>query len=202
MIFTGPPDDPVLDILATRIVDGTRVGLEITGTAGNPRSEVFSDVAMSESEAFARVVTGRSLQSADATDAEALERAALGLGLRRVLPSLDRLGANLGLDELGLDAGSDETDGVLVAGKQLGDDILLRYKHGLFDDFAGLELIYRITDRFRLHTETGSAQSIDLVYEVDPSAGVRALRDLVRDQGSSAPESSSRETDPSPTEAR
>jgi hypothetical protein len=54
---------------------------------------------------------------------------------------------------------------------------LLRYKHGLFDDFAALELIYRVTDRFRLHTETGTAQSIDLIYEVDRNQ-VRALRDL------------------------
>jgi translocation and assembly module TamB len=71
----------------------------------------------------------------------------------------------LGLDELGVDSGGSGDNSALVAGRQLGDDVYLRYKQGLFDDFAGLELIYRITERFRLRTETGTAQSIDLLYE-------------------------------------
>ena len=58
-----------------------------------------------------------------------------------------------------------------------GTDGVLRYKHGLFDAVAALELLYRVTDRFRLHTETGTAQAIDLLYEVDRNK-VRALRDL------------------------
>jgi translocation and assembly module TamB len=149
-------------------VDEATVGLLITGTARHPRSEIFSEPALAESEAFARLVTGRSLASAGATDAEALERAAIGLGLKRALPTLDRIGENLGLDELGV-ADPGDAAGAIVAGKQLGEDVYLRYKHGLFDDFAGLELIYRITERFRLRTETGTSQSLDLIYEVDRS---------------------------------
>ena len=120
--------------------------------------------ALTESEALARLVTGRSLESAGTADAEAIERAALGLGIRRALPALARIGSNLGLDELGVGSGSGE-DSALVAGRQLGEDVYLRYKHGLFDDFAGFELIYRITERFRLRTETGTSQSIDLLYQ-------------------------------------
>jgi autotransporter translocation and assembly factor TamB len=73
----------------------------------------------------------------------------------------------LGLDELGVESAGDES-GALVAGRQLGEDVYLRYKHGLFDDFAGFELIYRITERFRLRTETGTSQSIDIIYERNP----------------------------------
>jgi hypothetical protein len=75
-----------------------------------------------------------------------------------------------------------------VAGKQVGDDFLLRYKHGLFDDFTSIELIYRITENLRLHTESGTAQSIDIIYEVDPTAVVPALRDLARGRPSSPTE--------------
>jgi autotransporter translocation and assembly factor TamB len=165
LIFTGSPANPSLDLRASREVEGATVGLDITGTAQDPRSEVFSNPALSDSEAFARLVTGRSLAGAGAAaDPEALERAAIGLGLRRALPTLDRIGANLGLDELGVDSGGD-SQGALVAGKQLGEDVYLRYKHGLFDDFSGLQLIYRLTQRLRLRTETGTQQSIDLVYE-------------------------------------
>lgn len=165
LIFTGPSDNPALDVRATREVDGATVGLLLTGTLRDPQSEIFSMPTLTESEALARLVTGRSLESAGTADAQAIERAALGLGIRRALPALERIGENLGLDELGVDSGSGGDDSALVAGRQLGEDVYLRYKQGLFDDFAGLELIYRITERFRLRTETGTSQSIDLLYE-------------------------------------
>ncbi|HEY8520690.1 MAG TPA: translocation/assembly module TamB domain-containing protein [Gammaproteobacteria bacterium] len=172
LIFVGPPEDPALDILATRQVDDARVGLRIRGTARSPRSEIFSEPAMTESEALARLLTGRSLASAGAPDQQALERAAIALGLRRALPALDRLGSTLGLDELAIDSSSRSNGGALVAGRRLGEDFYLRYRHGLFEDFAGLELIYRISERFRLRTETGTAQSIDLIYQVNRGEGV------------------------------
>jgi translocation and assembly module TamB len=191
LLFTGPPDNPALDVRATREVEGATVGLIVNGTLQNPQSEVFSMPVLTESEALARLVTGRSLESAGEADAEAIERAALGLGIRRALPALERIGENLGLDELGVDSGSGE-DSALVAGRQLGDDVYLRYKHGLFDDFAGLELIYRITERFRLRAETGTAQSVDLLYERNrdedaPLAETESGFDDVESQGPAAP---------------
>src|SRR5690606_6411369 len=114
LIFTGPPENPELDIRATREVEDSQVGLTITGTARNPRSVVCSEDGLAESEAFARLVTGRSLEDVGQGDSEALERAAIGLGLRRALPTLGRLGESLGLDELGIDA-SGESEGAIVA---------------------------------------------------------------------------------------
>jgi len=164
LLFTGPSDNPALDVRATRETEGATVGLTVTGTLRDPQTEIFSMPPLRESEALARLVTGRSLESAGSADAEAIERAALGLGIRRALPALERLGGNVGL-EVGVDASNGEGGSALVAGRQLGEDVYLRYKQGLFDDFAGLELVYRIADRFRLRTETGTSQSIDILYE-------------------------------------
>jgi autotransporter translocation and assembly factor TamB len=165
--FTGPADNPAVDLRAVREVDNATVGLAIMGTLRNPESQVFSMPTLTDTEALARLITGRSLDNAAPADGEAIERAALGLGIRRALPALERLGSRLGLDELGVDSSGGDS-GALVAGRQLGEDVYLRYKHGLFDDFAGLELIYRLTERFRLRTETGTSQSLDLIYERNP----------------------------------
>ena len=75
LLFTGPSDNPALDVRATREVEGATVGLAVTGTLRNPQSQVFSMPALTESEALARLVTGRSLESAGAADAQAIERA-------------------------------------------------------------------------------------------------------------------------------
>src|SRR5690606_29248705 len=81
LIFTGPPENPALDVRATRIVDDNELSLLISGTAQDPRSEVASAEELPDSEAFAQLVTGRSLGNLDERDSEALERAAIGLGL-------------------------------------------------------------------------------------------------------------------------
>lgn len=177
LVFTGPPDNPALDILASRVVDDATISLGITGTAESPQSEVFSEAGLSDSEAFARLLTGRSLEELDRNDPEALERAALDLGVQRVLPTLGRIGAALGLDELDVESPGRE-QGAVVAGRQIGNDVYIRYRHGLFDDFTGLELIYRITERFRLRTVTGTVQSIDVIYEVDPGGPDTLAEDI------------------------
>ncbi len=193
LVFTGPPDNPTLDVRATRVVEGDEVGLHVTGTMQDPRSEVFSAAGLSETDAFAQLVTGRSLDNLEEGDSDTLQRAAIGLGLRRALPTLGRIGASLGLDELGIDA-SAEDEGAVVAGRRIGDDVYLRYRHGLFDDFSSLELIYRITERFRLRTETGTAQAIDLIYEVRPG-GAASLEDVVE-----GVDDATRDRDDRPTE--
>ncbi|MDZ4125081.1 MAG: translocation/assembly module TamB domain-containing protein, partial [Hydrogenophaga sp.] len=51
--FTGPYDDPTLDILAVRPQQGTggqRVGVQITGSAQSPRVRLFSDPELPDSE--------------------------------------------------------------------------------------------------------------------------------------------------------
>ncbi len=166
LIFTGQPENPSLDIRATRDGEEGQVGLDIAGTANHPVSEVFTDVPMSESEALTQLVTGRSSPDGG-TEYNALERLARNIGLQHASQALGRLRTGIGLDELGMDR-SGNGNRALVAGERIGNDLLLCYRHGLFDDFTGLELIYGISDRFRLHTKSGSGQSIDLVYEVGP----------------------------------
>src|SRR5690606_4251064 len=96
LIFAGRPDNPSLDIRATREVDGARVGLDITGTAEDPVSEIFADSPMSDGEALAQLMIGRPLADAVAED-DALERAAVDIGLHGVLSTFDRLRTNIGL---------------------------------------------------------------------------------------------------------
>ena len=55
LLFTGTTDNPALDVRATREVEGATVGLTVTGTLRNPRSEIFSMPELTESEALARL---------------------------------------------------------------------------------------------------------------------------------------------------
>ena len=61
LLFAGPIDQPFLDIEAIRKVDNVVAGLRLTGSADQPRTEVFSEPAMSQEQALSYLVLGLSL---------------------------------------------------------------------------------------------------------------------------------------------
>ena len=165
--FSGPNDNPALDIRETSEVENRIVGVHIQGTAQSPRSTLFAGPSRTETESLALLVTGRSLTNLGSADGAALEQTVLGLGLTRAGPLLDRIGSVLGLDALSV-GGPGSASGALVASKTIGDNLLIRYRYGLFDTLAGLELIYRVNERLRLRSDTGATQAVDLIYDLDP----------------------------------
>ena len=50
LVFNGPAENPRLDIEATRPNLDVRVGVQVTGTAVNPRVRLFSEPEMAEAE--------------------------------------------------------------------------------------------------------------------------------------------------------
>src|SRR5690606_18089775 len=83
LLFVGPIDQPFLDVEAIRRVDEVVAGLRITGSAAAPRTQIFSEPAMSQEQALSYLVLGRPLGGGDddTGDSALLAQAALGLGL-------------------------------------------------------------------------------------------------------------------------
>lgn len=61
-MFSGPPDQPLLNIEAIRNPESTEddvtAGVRVTGTADAPKLEVFSDPAKSQQEALSYLLRG------------------------------------------------------------------------------------------------------------------------------------------------
>src|SRR5690606_40976496 len=100
LIFQGPPDNPGLDIVAVRTVPAydVRAGLTVGGTLQDPRSQVFSEPAMEETEAMAYLLTGRPLNRASDNDANMIMQAIARYGIERGEFITDRLGQTLGVE--------------------------------------------------------------------------------------------------------
>lgn len=62
LMFSGPPDQPLLNIEAIRNPESTEddvtAGVRVTGTADAPKLEVFSDPAKSQQEALSYLLRG------------------------------------------------------------------------------------------------------------------------------------------------
>ncbi|MEM7449831.1 MAG: translocation/assembly module TamB domain-containing protein [Pseudomonadota bacterium] len=164
LVFNGPLDAPVLDIRAERVVDETRVGIDIAGTPDALSSTLFSEPTLPDAEAFSLLLTGRPLESASESGDTALADAALTLGLKRAFGVSSAIRDVVGLDTLTV-AGSGR-DGRVLAGKQLSKDLYLEYAYGVFDQVSTVLIRLQLNKRLALESQSGDTQSVDLVYSV------------------------------------
>ncbi len=170
LLFSGPLDDPGLDVRAVRKIDTTEVGVELTGTLRAPRTRIVATPAMSEADALSYLLFGRPA-SGNATglgseETSALQTAALSLGLQQALPVVQRLGNSLGLDELTVQSTTTDA-GELMAGKYLSPKVYIRYSYGLFNRIGGLLLRFKVNERLSIETRSGEQKSMDLLYTVE-----------------------------------
>lgn len=170
MTFTGPLDNPIINVRAVREVNGPEgtviAGLELRGRAQNVSSSVFSRPAMSEADALSYLVIGRPLEEATVADGSMLSGTAYALGLTQATLITNQLGHNLGLDQLSV-AGSNQSTTSLVAGKQVNSRLYVRYAYGVFSEIGDLLLRYRLSERLTIEAGTGESESMDLLYMVE-----------------------------------
>jgi translocation and assembly module TamB len=165
--FSGPLNDPGLDVRAVRTVDDKRVGVELAGSLKQPRTRIFSTPAMSEADALSYLLLGRPLHGTGGGEETAtLQAAALSMGLQQALPVVQRIGQTIGLDELTVQTTTADA-GELQAGKYLSPRLYIRYSYGLFNRIGGLLLRFKVNDRLSIETQSGDQQSMDLLYTVE-----------------------------------
>lgn len=170
LVFQGPADNPGLDIRAVRRVPEYAVtaGIAIGGTLQEPRSSLFSEPAMEDSETMAYLLTGRPLSGASEADAGVLMTAIAAFGVEQGGVAARQIGEAVGLDEVAIESEGAFEQSALMLGKHLSSRLYLRYTVGLFEQASTLMLRYQLTRRLNLETQTsGEAQSMDLIYRIE-----------------------------------
>ena len=177
--FSGPPDDPRLNILALRPNIDTRVGVSITGTLQSPRVRLYSEPDMSDTEKLSWLVLGRASDGLGRTDTALLQRAAVALLSGEGEAPTDALLKSLGIDEISLkQSEGDVRETVISLGKQLSRRWYLGYERGVNSTTGTWQLIYRIAQRFTLRAQSGLENSLDVIWtwrfqETPADAGMR-----------------------------
>jgi len=165
LIFNGPLDNPQLDIRAVRRTTDVLAGIQLTGTPLQLRSNVFSEPPLRDAEALSYLLTGRPLAGATSSgDGDMLNAAAFSLGVSGAANIVSQVRSGLGLETLVVEGGAD--DSRLIAGKRIGDRLLVEYGYGLIDKLGTLLLRYQLTDRLILESRTGTVSNFDILYKV------------------------------------
>ena len=156
--FNGPPENPRLDIDATRPNLDVRVGVAITGTLAQPRVRLFSEPDLPEVDKLSWLLQGHASGGLGSTDLALLQTAALGLIGGEAVGSF-------GLDQLSVRQTDGETRSTVVAlGKQLSNRWFVGYERSLNAAAGSFQLIYRIAQRLTLRARSGEDSSLDLIW--------------------------------------
>ncbi|WP_058912565.1 autotransporter assembly complex protein TamB [Entomohabitans teleogrylli] len=170
LLFSGPPDQPILNIEAIRNPEATEndviAGVRVTGTADEPKAEIFSDPAMSQQEALSYLLRGQGLDSSG-SDSAAMTSMLIGMGVAQSGQVVGKIGETFGVSNLALDtAGVGDSSQVVVSGYVL-PGLQVKYGVGIFDSLATLTLRYRLMPKLYLEAVSGVDQALDLLYRFE-----------------------------------
>ena len=161
LLFSGPADNPRLDILALKpnYQSEQQVGVLVSGTALLPNVRLYAQPDLPDTEKLAWLMLGRPAPASGA-EAAMLQQAALAvLGGR----GGSSLASHFGLDQLSL-SGSSSEDATLTLGKRLSDRLYTTYEHSLANALGTLFIYYELSQRWLLRGQAGANAGVDLIY--------------------------------------
>jgi translocation and assembly module TamB len=150
--------DPRINIRAERRVGDVTAGIDVTGRAQSPRVDVWSDPSMSQSEALAFLVLGRSLTGASSDQTQQVNAASAALSAGSGLLA-SQLGAKLGLDDAGVSQSRALGGSVIGVGKYLSPKLYVGYGVSLVGSGSVLTLKYLLRRGFDIEIESSTVEN-------------------------------------------
>ncbi|MBC7945320.1 MAG: translocation/assembly module TamB domain-containing protein [Burkholderiales bacterium] len=170
LIFTGPIDNPALDILAVRKVpeierDAVEAGIAITGTAIAPRAQLVSTPNVPDAEKLSWLVSGHGLEGGGGAELSVLSAAAEGLlGSSESASLQSQIARATGLDEVAIKSGGGLEQSVLALGKRLSSRVYVNYEQSLSGAANLVKINYALTPRWSVRGTAGTDSAVDLFY--------------------------------------
>lgn len=163
-----PLTEPSLDLVAEREIkdEDITVAVNVRGQLDNPFVTLSSEPAMSSNEALSYLLTGRSINTLQSSEAASVDRAAENLALSGGGLLLGSIGTRVGLDEVSVERTTEE-DTSVVLGKFLSPKLFVSYGISIAEAINTIKLRYSLNPRWSLKAEAGLEQSADIEYRVE-----------------------------------
>jgi translocation and assembly module TamB len=179
LVFSGPVDNPAIDIEAYRRYLPVEAGVAISGTARTPQLKLVSRPDVPDPDKLSWLVLGTGADTARGTggSSAALQTAAAVLlasgDPNGTAPSLAR---TFGLDVLSVRTGqggsigsagssaSSAQDSIVTLGKRLTDRLFLSYEQSLRGLQNLVRLQYELTERLSVRASGGTTNAVDMIW--------------------------------------
>lgn len=176
LVFSGPVDNPAIDIVAYRRFLPVEAGVSLTGTARQPKVTLVSKPDVPEQEKLSWLVLGTGSDTARSNNQTAALAAA---GALLAGPEGSRgpgLVQSVGLDVVSVrtgqlgstgEGGSASTsaqDSIVTLGKRLTDRLFVSYEQSVRGLQNLVRLQYEITERLSARVKAGTGNAFNLVW--------------------------------------
>ncbi|MDQ2988076.1 MAG: translocation/assembly module TamB domain-containing protein, partial [Pseudomonadota bacterium] len=172
--FSGPYDNPALNILAVRkrpegeqlTETNVEAGVQIRGTALAPDAKLVSTPTVPDSEKLSWLVLGHGMEGTSGNETGVLSAAAAALlgGKGGSGGFQSRLANSLGVDELGLSQAKGLETTVVTVGKRISAKAYLSFEQGATTASSLVKLRYKLNPRITLQFQTGTNTALDVLY--------------------------------------
>ena len=161
----GSLDNPGINILAVRPVQGTEVGVRVTGHAADLDVRGYStDPSISSQDALTMLITGKSKHDPGFSQAAANTATVAGADLLA-----QQLRGYTGLDYLNVKAaGENASETRVFAGKDVGERLVVGIEAGTDEDGTQFVARYRLWKGLEVEVKSGAARSgVSLMYTIE-----------------------------------
>ena len=150
--------NPRIIVRAEREVGAVTAGIKVDGYASAPQVAVYSNPAMSESEALSYLTLGRPLSNLTGAEAQQLSasKAALNAGTGLLAAEL---GSRIGLDDAGVTDSRALGSDVLTVGKYLSPKLYVGYGVSLLGTGQVVMLKYLLRKGFDVQVESSTVEN-------------------------------------------
>lgn len=164
--FTGPVNNPALDILAMRRNQEVEAGVSVRGTVLAPRVTLVSEPNVPDAEKLSWLVLGHGMTAGGEADLSMLQSAAASLlsgGAQAGVQS--QLASAFGLDTVSLSTSQDTLQQRIVTlGKQVSSRLYVSYQQGLEAASSVVLFRYTLSPRITLEAEAGTRGALSIFY--------------------------------------
>lgn len=163
-VFSGPLDNPGVNLRAMRNSRPVNAGIEITGSAYTPVTKLISNPTVPESEKLSWLVLGHGMDQTGKNEFAMLSLAAGAiLSQGESVPLQTKLARAAGLDEFSF-SGGDAENTALTLGKRLSSNLYLSYQKSINGLLDIARLTFSMTPRWSLRAESGTESAVDVLY--------------------------------------
>jgi translocation and assembly module TamB len=164
LIFSGKLPNIGLNILATRQVESTKVGIQINGSLQTPQLKLVSTPETNNENKVSLLVLGQPMSQVGSNDMALLSVAAGALLSQGDSVSLQtKIAQAVGLDSIDV-RGTGPTNYAVSVGKRINRNLVIGYEKSIVGLLNVGKLTYQLTKRISIETRTGSDNALDVFY--------------------------------------
>jgi len=160
--FLGPMNNPNINILAMRRNQEVAAGVQVTGTANNPRVTLISEPDVPEDQKLSWLVFGHAGGGEGQGAAQAAARGAANALINQLVEGRGIAG-RLGLDEVSFGTAT-SGEQLVTLGKTITDKLTLGYRQGITGAESAVELTYLLSRHWSVVARGGQMLGINILY--------------------------------------